>query len=76
MVHFQSLGLMYINCYSVLATCSEDKRLGFIDSEGKIAHIIKKAHTSGINRCEFVDDHMLMSGDDDGQVKLWDLRTT
>ena len=30
--------------YLVLATCSEDKRLGFIDASGKIAHRIKKAH--------------------------------
>lgn len=60
----------------MLATCSEDKRLGFIDAEGKVAHIIKRAHASPISRCEFVDDQMLMSGDDDGVVKLWDLRTS
>lgn len=35
----------------VLASCSEDKRLGFVDAEGKIAHIIKKAHSQPINRC-------------------------
>ncbi len=39
----------------VLASCSEDKRLGFVDAEGKIAHVIKKAHSQPINRCEFVD---------------------
>lgn len=35
---------------TLLATCSEDKRLGFIDSSGKIAHRIKKAHENPINR--------------------------
>jgi len=28
----------------VLATCSDDKRIGFIDAEGKVAHKIRKAH--------------------------------
>lgn len=41
--------------YLVLASCSEDKRLGFLNAEGEIAHVIKKAHSNPINRCEFVD---------------------
>lgn len=59
----------------VLASCSEDKRLGFLDGNGKIAHIIKKAHPSPINRCKFINDQVLISGDDDGLIKVWDLRT-
>jgi len=59
----------------VLASCGEDKRLGFLDGSGKIAHIIKKAHPSPINRCKFINDQVLISGDDDGLVKVWDLRT-
>lgn len=59
----------------MLATCSEDKRLGFLDANGNIAHIIKKAHPSPINRCHFINDQVLASGDDDGLIKIWDLRT-
>lgn len=59
----------------MLASCSEDKRLGFLDGNGKIAHIIKKAHPSPINRCKFLNDQVIISGDDDGLVKVWDLRT-
>ncbi len=50
----------------MLASCSEDKRLGFVNAEGQVAHIIKKAHSEPINRCEFVDEHIFMSGDDNG----------
>jgi hypothetical protein len=42
--HFNPSGTRIYEFNIVLATCSEDKRLGFIDSTGKIAHIIKKAH--------------------------------
>jgi WD40 repeat protein len=58
----------------VLATCSEDKRLGFIDSSGKIAHIIKKAHENPINRVHFASEQIVLSGDDEGVIKVWDLR--
>ena len=60
----------------MLASCGEDRRLGFLDGNGKIAHIIKKAHPSPIYRCKFLNDHILVSGDDDGMIKVWDLRTT
>jgi WD40 repeat protein len=59
----------------VLASCGEDRRLGFLDGNGKVAHIIRKAHPSSINRCKFINDHILVSGDDDGVMKVWDLRT-
>lgn len=59
----------------VLASCGEDKRIGFLDSTGKIAHIIKKAHPVPIHRCKFLNDQILISGDDDGAMKVWDLRT-
>lgn len=72
-----SIPLETVNIYLniVLATCSEDKRLGFLDGNGKIAHIIKKAHPSPINRCKFLNDQVIISGDDDGMIKVWDLRT-
>lgn len=59
----------------MLASCSEDKRLSFLDGNGKVAHIIKKAHPVPINRCKFLRDEIIVSGDDDGMIKVWDLRT-
>lgn len=37
-------GLVHTITISVLATGGKDKRLGFVDSSGKIIHIQKKAH--------------------------------
>lgn len=59
----------------MLATCGEDKRIGFLDGEGKVKCVIKKAHPTPINRCKFLNDSTLISGDDDGLIKIWDLRT-
>lgn len=67
---------VHINLNLVLATCGEDKRLGFLDASGKIAHKIKKAHESPINRIHFANGNTLISGDDDGIVKVWDLRSS
>ena len=50
--------------------------MGFIDANGSIAHRIKKAHEDGINRVKFANDHILISGDDEGVVKVWDLRSS
>jgi len=60
----------------VLATCSDDKRIGFIDAEGKVVHKIRKAHENPINRVKFANEQILMSGDDDGVIKVWDLRSS
>ena len=65
-----------ITSYLVLATCSDDKRIGFIDSEGKVAHKIRKAHENPINRVKFANEQILMSGDDEGVIKVWDLRSS
>jgi WD repeat-containing protein 55 len=59
-----------------LASCGEDKRLAFTDASGKVVHLIKKAHPSPISRVHFANDTLLISGDDDGMVKVWDLRSS
>lgn len=42
--HFNSSGTCSPIINIVLVTCGEDKRIGFVDQSGKIAHKIKKAH--------------------------------
>lgn len=34
------------------------------------------AHESGVNVLKFYDENMLLSGDDDGVIKCWDIRTS
>ena len=50
--------------------------MAFIDSSGNVAHIIKKAHDHPISRVHFANDTLLISGDDDGMIKVWDLRSS
>lgn len=59
-----------------MASCGEDRRLGFIDASGQVAHLIRKAHPNPINRVHFANDTLLISGDDNGMVKVWDLRSS
>jgi WD40 repeat protein len=59
---------------SVLATGGKDKRLGFVDTNGSIVHIQKKAHDDSISKVFFMNNQNLVSGDDSGVVKIWDLR--
>lgn len=48
--------------------------MGFVDTSGKIVHIQKKAHEDSISKVFFLNDQNLVSGDDSGCVKIWDLR--
>ena len=38
-------------------------------------HTIAKAHESPIYTMKHLDEHLLIAGDDDGTVKVWDCRT-
>jgi WD40 repeat protein len=76
LLRVQPLRQQYSSAHSVLASVSEDRRLGFLDGSGKVVHIIRKAHPSPISRCAFLGEQLLASGDDDGLVKVWDLRTS
>ena len=56
-------------------TCSADKSIGIIDLRTlTLAAHIQNAHEAGINRLAFFDENILVSGDDDGFVHVWDLR--
>ena len=55
---------------------SEDKTLyGFNTNFDKIIEI-KSAHDEPIYALEFIDDNLIASGDDNGIIKIWDLRTS
>ncbi len=66
----------------VMCSCGADGRLGFVDGTGKVTHITKRAHENEFNpkvgnpisKVKFMDDRTLISGGDEGIVKVWDLR--
>ena len=37
--------------------------------------MIRKAHPAPVYRCKFLNSSTLISGDDDGLLRIWDLRT-
>lgn len=36
---------------------------------------IENAHAAALYTCEYLSKDVLATGDDDGQIKIWDLRT-
>mmetsp|Transcript_18256 Transcript_18256/g.13114 ORF Transcript_18256/g.13114 Transcript_18256/m.13114 type:complete len:107 (+) Transcript_18256:224-544(+) len=59
---------------SILYTASADMSLGVI-SNGKLEGRIESAHKAPINALLHIEnDFVLATGDDDGVIKIWDLR--
>ena len=59
---------------NILFTSSSDGSIGVI-SNGKLEGRITGAHSSPINSLMHVQDNVIIaSGDDDGLIKIWDLR--
>ncbi|XP_062591946.1 WD repeat-containing protein 55-like isoform X3 [Saccostrea cucullata] len=59
-----------------LYTASKDKSIQIVDlNTGAVKHKIKAAHSSPIYSLLVTGENFLASGDDDGYLKLWDLRT-
>lgn len=59
---------------SILYTASSDMSLGVI-SNGKLEGRIEGAHKAAINALVHIEnDFVLATGDDDGVIKIWDLR--
>ena len=68
----------FVNDGSQLVSAGSDGKISFLDSERlDIIWEKKEAHASAINRSFFVAgrSNLLASGDDDGVIKLWDIRT-
>lgn len=59
----------------ILFTASKDRSIQVVDLEtGAISNKISRAHDSPIYAILPVDEYLLASGDDDGEVKVWDFR--
>lgn len=59
-----------------LLTCSKDRSIMVTEMETeKLLKFYENAHDSAINRLHVINDYVFATGDDDGMVKLWDLRT-
>ncbi|NXK53879.1 WDR55 protein, partial [Chauna torquata] len=58
-----------------LLTVSKDKAIHLLTVEdGRLETRIAKAHSSALNCVLPVDHHILATGDDGGELKVWDLR--
>lgn len=66
-------------CYSndgkVLYSVSKDQSLAIVDTQNSsLKRHIKDAHDASIHSFVAIDDNICATGDDDGTVKIWDLR--
>ncbi|XP_041061356.1 WD repeat-containing protein 55 [Carcharodon carcharias] len=58
-----------------LFTVSKDKSIHILNVErGKLVTKIPKAHSAAINSLKLIDENLFATGDDDGLLKVWDLR--
>ncbi|KAM4747304.1 WD repeat-containing protein 55 [Rhinophrynus dorsalis] len=58
-----------------LFTVSKDKSVNIYSmEEGKLNKRISKAHDSPLNTLLLIDENLFATGDDNGMVKVWDLR--
>ncbi|XP_060084294.1 WD repeat-containing protein 55-like [Ylistrum balloti] len=67
-------------CFSAngeeLYTASKDKSIHIVDmNTGTLKRKLKKAHESPIYSILVTGENFLATGDDDGNLKIWDLRT-
>jgi len=60
---------------SMLFSISSDKTWQVIDSSGKVSIKKSNAHNAALNQLCILDNNLIATGDDDGAVKLWDIRT-
>ncbi|KAL9644772.1 hypothetical protein ABK040_012426 [Willaertia magna] len=66
-------------CFSdngkLLYTASSDRALGVIDcKQAKVKYSIKDAHGVPISTFIVIDDNTVVTGDDEGLVRIWDTR--
>ncbi|KAL4510506.1 hypothetical protein ABPG72_004660 [Tetrahymena utriculariae] len=59
-----------------LATGSKDKSFSIIDTNGNLSLHLKDAHKESVNLVKFLNDDILISGDDNGDIKVWDIKSS
>ncbi|XP_019361549.1 PREDICTED: WD repeat-containing protein 55 [Gavialis gangeticus] len=58
-----------------LFTVSKDKSIHILSvEEGRLVTRFLKAHSSALNSLLVIDEHLFATGDDNGMLKVWDLR--
>ncbi|XP_060628655.2 WD repeat-containing protein 55 [Anolis sagrei] len=58
-----------------LYTASKDKSIHILNvEEGRLVTRFSKAHNSALNCLLVIDEHLFATGDDSGELKVWDLR--
>lgn len=66
----------FSRCGRNILTCSKDKSIMITDMETeKLKKFYESAHDDPINKLHVIDENLFATGDDNGTVKLWDLRT-
>jgi WD repeat-containing protein 55 len=58
-----------------LFSISSDGSWACVDTMGSVISTFQNAHQSSINKSIMIDDNTLVTGDDGGCVKLWDIRS-
>ncbi|ELU18406.1 hypothetical protein CAPTEDRAFT_20314 [Capitella teleta] len=60
---------------NLLLSASKDKSISVVDvDQGKVIKSIPKAHGAALYCLEMANEDIVATGDDDGYLKLWDLR--
>lgn len=69
-------GLTFLPHGDQLLSISSDKSWKLLDSSGQVIQSLSNAHDHAINSLSVLDDnHSFVTGDDNGIIKLWDLRS-
>ncbi len=68
-------GLLFNSTGENLVSTSSDRSWKVVTESGTIALEKTDAHIAAINRMLLMDEHLLATGDDNGIVKIWDMRT-
>ena len=62
--------------YKDLATGSVDRTVKYVDSSGGVVWDSGLVHEAAVNKIQIVDPTLVLSGDDDGCIKMWDVRVS
>jgi len=61
---------------TLLYTIGADRVLQSLDATGAKTKVFNGAHSDRLSRMFLISEHILATGDDSGEVKVWDFRTS